>query len=195
MAHELKLHNIIRNANWSTYKTTQAAYGLVPFILSLGDNIKCIEVGVNLGINSCMLLDMCPNIKELIGVDHYRAYQDWQSYIDQAVQDVAWSIFVENAKVLGPKFTLIKEKSVDAAKVLLDNSFDFIFLDADHSMKAILQDLDSYWPKLKSGGIIAGHDGNLFSVNFAVLSWSRNKGIDPSEILTVNNNSWYWIKA
>lgn len=195
MANELKLRNILKDKNWSTYKTTQAAYGLVPLILGLGEDVRCIEIGVNLGINSCMLLDCCPNIEELIGIDHYTAYQDWQGYINQATQDIAWSIFSENVKVLGPAFKLIKASSVEAAKILPDDAFDFVFIDADHSMKAVLQDLDNYWPKLKSGGIMAGHDSSLFSVNFAVLAWTRNKGIDPSEIMTANNNSWYWRKA
>jgi predicted O-methyltransferase YrrM len=195
VTHELKLRNIIKDKNWPTFKSTQAAYGLIPLIMGLGNDIKCIEIGVNLGFNSCMLLDSCPNIKELIGVDHYIAYQDWQGFIDQTMQDMAWSIFSENLDILGPKFTLLKASSVEAAKQLADDSFDFIFIDADHSMRAILQDLDSYWPKLKSGGIMAGHDSNLFSVNFSVLSWTRNKGINPSEIQTVSNNAWWWQKT
>ena len=85
--------------------------------------------------------------------------------------------------------------SKDAANELADNSFDFVFVDADHSMKSVLADLDNYWPKVRSGGIIAGHDANLFSVNFAVTSWVKRKGIDPTTINMLENQAWYFRKA
>ena len=106
-----------------------------------------------------------------------------------------WKAFSENMKILGSRFKLIKESSTNAATQLEDDSYDFIFIDADHSMKAVLQDLDSYWPKLRVGGIMAGHDNNIFGVNFAVTSWTKRKGIDISDIKVGSNNSWWWIKS
>lgn len=195
MSNELNLKNIINSENWSMLRSSQAAYGLVPLIQALGDNITCIEIGVNLGFNSYMLLENCSNISKLIGIDHYKEYQDWEGYIDQNMQDLVWNIFHENISALGPKFVLIKESSADAAKDIDDESIDFIFIDADHSMRAVLQDLDNYYPKLKPGGVISGHDANLFSVNFAVLSWAKRKGIELSRVQIVKNSSWWWQKV
>lgn len=39
-----------------------------------------------------------------------------------------------------------------------DNSFDFIYIDADHSYDSVKKDIQLYLPKLKKGGIMAGHD-------------------------------------
>eukprot|EP00602_Paraphysomonas_sp_CaronLab_P001409 CAMPEP_0185026248 /NCGR_PEP_ID=MMETSP1103-20130426/10182_1 /TAXON_ID=36769 /ORGANISM="Paraphysomonas bandaiensis, Strain Caron Lab Isolate" /LENGTH=114 /DNA_ID=CAMNT_0027559757 /DNA_START=408 /DNA_END=749 /DNA_ORIENTATION=- len=39
-----------------------------------------------------------------------------------------------------------------------DNFFDFIYVDARHDYKGVLVDLHTWWPKLKRGGIIGGHD-------------------------------------
>jgi hypothetical protein len=61
-------------------------------------------------------------------------------------------------------------------------------------MKAVLKDLDHYWPKLRKGGIMAGHDSNLFGVNFAVTSWAKRRGIDPSTIETEANSAWWFRK-
>lgn len=195
MTGETNLRKIIDNPNWIVQKSHQAAYGLVPLLQDLGGSLRGIEVGVNLGTNSYMLLESCPNIDLLVGVDHYTAYQDWQGFIDQSIQDEVWAAFSQNMIILGPRFKLIKENSANAAKQLEDDSYDFIFIDADHSMKAVLQDLDNYWPKLKSGGIMAGHDSNLFGVNFAITSWAKRKGIDPTEIEVASNNAWWWRKA
>ena len=36
--------------------------------------------------------------------------------------------------------------------------FDLIFIDADHSYEAVREDIIAWWPKVKNGGIISGHD-------------------------------------
>lgn len=40
----------------------------------------------------------------------------------------------------------------------LGEQFDFIYVDARHDYKGVLQDLNDWWPLLKPGGILAGHD-------------------------------------
>jgi hypothetical protein len=39
-----------------------------------------------------------------------------------------------------------------------DNSIDLIFIDANHTYKYVLEDLNNYFPKLKEGGIFCGDD-------------------------------------
>lgn len=39
-----------------------------------------------------------------------------------------------------------------------DNSVDFIYIDGDHAKECVAQDIEKYLPKLKKGGVIAGHD-------------------------------------
>ena len=41
-----------------------------------------------------------------------------------------------------------------------DASFDFIYVDALHDYKGALRDITLWWPKLRVGGIMAGHDFN-----------------------------------
>ena len=36
--------------------------------------------------------------------------------------------------------------------------YDFIYIDASHEYEDVLNDLKMFLPKLKSNGIIAGHD-------------------------------------
>ena len=37
-------------------------------------------------------------------------------------------------------------------------NIDYIYVDARHDYCAIAEDLNDWWPKLKQGGILAGHD-------------------------------------
>lgn len=45
-----------------------------------------------------------------------------------------------------------------AAKLFPDNSVDFVYIDAEHSRDALLRDIRIWWPKVKPGGIMGGHD-------------------------------------
>lgn len=59
------------------------------------------------------------------------------------------------AEVLG---VIRQEDSAQAARHYQDESLDFVFIDADHSYQAVKRDIGAWLPKVKPGGIIAGHD-------------------------------------
>ncbi len=52
----------------------------------------------------------------------------------------------------------IQSRSTDAVKRYKDASLDFVFLDGAHDACAVRADINAWWPKLKKGGILAGHD-------------------------------------
>lgn len=54
--------------------------------------------------------------------------------------------------------TRIKEYSHKAADQFEDGSVDFVFIDADHEFENVKKDIYAWLPKVKKGGIIAGHD-------------------------------------
>lgn len=56
------------------------------------------------------------------------------------------------------RFRLVRKRSAAAAKEFRNGFFDFIYLDANHSFKAVSEDLASWYPKLRKGGLLAGHD-------------------------------------
>jgi len=53
---------------------------------------------------------------------------------------------------------IIKETSVEAAKLFKDESLDFIHIDAAHDYNNVMLDLKTWFPKVKKGGIFSGHD-------------------------------------
>jgi len=50
--------------------------------------------------------------------------------------------------------------STEAAKKFEKESIDFIYIDARHDYCGVKEDIEHYWPILKPGGIMAGHDYN-----------------------------------
>ena len=56
------------------------------------------------------------------------------------------------------KVRLLRATTVAAAPAIPDGSVDFVYHDARHDFPSVLHDLELYWPKLRAGGVYAGHD-------------------------------------
>lgn len=57
-----------------------------------------------------------------------------------------------------PRADLLHESSEEAAKRFQQHALDFVYLDGDHSLAAVKKDLNTWWPLLKPGGLLLGHD-------------------------------------
>jgi len=62
-----------------------------------------------------------------------------------------------------PNIRNIKMQSVDAAKLFADGSLDMVFIDAGHEYEEVVSDISAWLPKVRSGGILCGHDFNQFA--------------------------------
>mmetsp|Transcript_70250 Transcript_70250/g.217272 ORF Transcript_70250/g.217272 Transcript_70250/m.217272 type:complete len:275 (+) Transcript_70250:80-904(+) len=54
--------------------------------------------------------------------------------------------------------TFLQLSSEEAAPVFSDGSIGFVYIDARHDYCGVMQDLNIYWPKLVSGGLLGGDD-------------------------------------
>jgi hypothetical protein len=82
-------------------------------------------------------------------------------------------------------FNVIVGKSDESSKFFEDNSVDVIFIDAGHSYDSVIQDIKSWLPKIKDGGIMSGHDYN---------SWSGvNKAVNEifDKVDKIDNDCWF----
>lgn len=66
------------------------------------------------------------------------------------------------------RVTIIRNSTAEAAKAVEDESLDFVFIDADHTEEGARRDIALWTPKVRSGGLISGHDYNWPSVRRAV---------------------------
>lgn len=194
MKEESTISALLESPEWPRIYRQQAARGIIDLILELGYPAQGIEVGVCLGTNSWFMLSECHNVTKLIGIDHYQPYTDWDRAIGRSEQERNHRVLQANLPMLGDRFHFMHHNSQDAAEQLEDECYDFVFIDGGHSMRQVLMDLDSYYPKIRQGGVVAGHDSNLFSVNFAVSSWVRENNIPDSGLRLAPNDAWYFIK-
>ena len=79
-----------------------------------------------------------------------------------------------------------------------DESFDYVYIDSDHSYEATSKDIELWWPKVKKGGILAGHDYNsrnkLYGVVEAVNEFVEANDIDLFHLTKEFPKSWIILK-
>jgi hypothetical protein len=85
------------------------------------------------------------------------------NYVDgaNAGQREQESIYNEAKKRLKPFANItqfMRMKSSDAATKIANTSLDFVYVDARHDYCGAKEDIFLYWPKLRPGGLMAGHD-------------------------------------
>jgi len=94
--------------------------------------------------------------------------------------------FIENTANVQPYFKTIVGYSSEAAVKFQDNSVQNLFIDAGHSYNAVLEDLKAWYPKMKNGSTMAGHDYHSWEgVKKAVLEFF---GKEPDK---VENDCWF----
>jgi hypothetical protein len=72
----------------------------------------------------------------------------------------------------------IRGDSTQCADRYPDNCLDFVFIDADHEAAAVYADLCAWFPKIKPGGILAGHDYDEAGPREAATRFSREKAVN-----------------
>lgn len=83
--------------------------------------------------------------------------------------------FKNNSKVV-----IVKQDSISFLKEFPDEYFDFIYIDTTHQYEQTKKELNLAFKKVKTNGIIAGHDYNsvhFYEVFLAVNEFAQAKGL------------------
>jgi len=94
--------------------------------------------------------------------------------------------FLQNIQPVRGVINPIRMSSVAASALYIDNSLDFVFLDGAHDPDSVNADIISWYPKVKNGGILGGHDFGWISVSNVVRSHFND--------FKVINDSWLKLK-
>ena len=152
------------------------------------------EVGVAEGLYSEILFQKIPNLR-LFEID---AWEEYIGYEDYHAERLAQKYINARLRLAPYNSHFIRDFSVDAAKKFKDESLDFVYIDAAHDYEHVKEDLQAWHPKVKHGGIVAGHDYGyvrVYGVVKAVNEWTTNKKIHPLIILKKSSTkSWLYIK-
>lgn len=85
--------------------------------------------------------------------------------------------FLANIEPVSDRIEVRRESSLEAAESFDDASCDFVFIDASHEYEDVRDDLVAWYPKVKSGGVLAGHDYHWPGVSRAVKEFTAANGL------------------
>lgn len=150
------------------------------------------EIGVQLGNNLFKIVNNLPNL-EIYAIDIWSDKQvrfDGTKDLTNISPNSAYrhvkskSLRIENPE----RLHIIRDFSHQAYKKFEDESLDFIFIDASHVYEDVKKDIELWYPKVREGGLISGHDinmkGVLKAVSETINNWAK----------AGHDNVWYKIK-
>jgi predicted O-methyltransferase YrrM len=111
------------------------------------------EIGVEQGV---FAEEIMKTADKLYCVDAWQSYRAYRDHVRQSKLDAFYDITKNRLDGLNVEY--VRKFSVDAAKDFADGSLDFVYIDANHSYEYVKQDIELWAPKVKSGGIVSGHD-------------------------------------
>ena len=101
----------------------------------------------------------------------------------------------------------IKKKSMDAVKDFEDGSLDFVYIDGNHELEYVINDIIHWSKKIRTGGLVSGHDYLIVDeeyddwqndVKAAVLCYTKAHQINPFFVMDEGTlkrtGSWFWVK-
>jgi len=141
-------------------KQDQAALQSVMARLGNVPNPTVVEVGCWTGRSTSVIAQYCKEKGgRVYAVDHFLGSLG-TALIEHAERQNVEEIFLANMKELEVDdiVEVYPVASAAASTMFPDNYFDMVFIDADHLYLAVKRDIELWLPKLKRGGIMAGHD-------------------------------------
>lgn len=174
-----KLTNRFRADIYKDYPKSNFESKHVAHLVSFPDRIELLkhlpsgavvaEIGVNEGDFSREILSTC-SPKKLVLIDVWGSKR-YHSGLFEKVKS-RFQKEIQNNTI-----TIIRDLSFSAIVSCEDGFFDWVYLDTDHSYDTTNRELELLRPKMKPGGIIAGHDyiiGNWNSgVRYGVIEAVR----------------------
>lgn len=119
---------------------------------------QMVEVGVLFGEYSSHLLANWPGTLHMV--------DPWKNQEPGVYLDGCNAVNMEEAlaktkaavEVFGPRAVIHRAFSREAASEFADGSLDCVYIDANHAYEWALEDMQIWWPKIRAGGVMGGHD-------------------------------------
>lgn len=158
---------------------------LYAYAVSQFDNAKFVEIGTWQGQSASFMAVEIANSRKNIDffcVDTWSGSEEHQTD-EIVIKDALYDKFLSNIEPVKNYITPLRMSSERASQHFKDGSLDFIFIDAAHDYENVKKDIEAWYPKLKVGGVIAGHDfhPDWPGVMKAVEEWAKS---NSKKILT-----------
>lgn len=167
-------------------------------------NSTFVEIGAFKGRSTALISDTISNSGKTINFYTIDSWGPDPMYLPDGVYNAVETknTFYDNMGSRTGSITVLHNDSISASAQFDDESIDFLFLDNDLSYDHVSNQIQAWLPKVKTGGILSGHDYNRTGVQSAVDEAFSNKIVT---VLSGSNSyvsygwtwrytSWYVVK-
>jgi predicted O-methyltransferase YrrM len=140
---------------FSSFKEQGCFLHLLLHNLPVTKKLNVVEVGVYQGKGTAIWVVELINKNidfNYTAIDHFKGSEEHNPEFDY------YGTTKNNLRPIESFIEIMKSTSSDASRKFDDESLDLIYIDASHDYHSVLKDLQDWYPKLKTGGIICGDD-------------------------------------
>ena len=139
--------------NWFTHINSYAK-----LFDEINSDASFVEVGSWKGRSSVFMAHLIKNGDKAIKFYCVDTWKGSPEHVGYECLDTLYDLFLENTKDYRDVIMDIRKPSTEAAEDFSDKSIDIVFIDACHEYECVKEDILAWLPKIKNGGIMAGHD-------------------------------------
>lgn len=125
----------------------------------LPDGANIAEVGVYLGHSVAYMATLANESRKkfrIFAIDTFQGSQEHKLTGDRPLLKPFFHNIIQCD--VFDQVNPIDTDSISAAKMFVCGQLDFCFIDAAHNYESVKADINAWQPKVKPGGILAGHD-------------------------------------
>lgn len=119
-----------------------------------------VEIGTHRGVYAEFILNNWRG-RRLNCVDPWEespAYADQVQHLTGGPDQIDAKREAHNRLFHNPRCRILPYTSANSVQFFDDNSLDFVYIDGNHKLDFIMEDLTLWYPKVKPGGYVFGHD-------------------------------------
>ena len=113
-----------------------------------------VEIGSYVGASSCFIAE---GIRAAGGDTRLYCIDTWRNDAMSEGERDTWEEFGAHVAPYGDSVVPLRGRSV-AVAASFDRPIHFLFVDSDHSYEAVRDDIESWFPRLAPGAVVAFHD-------------------------------------
>ena len=153
------------------------------------------EIGTARGDFAFVIASRNPQAK-LYCIDPWETYNGYADFTDEQMN----ANYINAVKLLKrfDNVQLVRQRSINAVARFDEDELDFVYIDANHKWLSVCEDLYFWSKKVRTGGIVSGHDyGENKHVTAALHGYTE--AFDIKEWYVIDDgchaaHDWYWVK-